>query len=98
MIYSVWNQGALAYDYYETPEPNGKVNAPMPQHLRQTKLGLTAKQAAWPLPAGAVPRGRGAMPEGRIASIGGEALGDIELGKAGLIVLGGLVIMFLVMR
>jgi hypothetical protein len=99
VIYSVWNQAALAYDYYEAPGGQNKVNAPQPKHLHPSKLGLTVKQAGWPLPAGAVHKGRGALPEGRIASFGsGSALGDIELGKAGLIVLGGLVIMFMVMR
>ena len=98
MIYSVWNQGALAYDYYETPELNGKVNAPSPKHLSQAKLGLTVRQAAWPLPSSAVPRGRGALPEGRIAIRGGDALGDISLSSAAVMVGVGLVVIYLVTR
>lgn len=98
MIYSVWNQSALVYDYYETPEPNGKVNAPMPKHLRPTKLGLTVRQAAWQLPPSAIFRGRGAEAVGRIASAGSSALGDISLGNAAVVVGISLVVMYLVMR
>lgn len=80
MIYSVWNQGARQYDYYEAPGEQAKVNTPSPKHLRPSKLGLTVTQAAWPLPMSAVRRGSGPLARGRIASRGGGvALGGFDL-------------------
>ena len=76
MIYSVWNQAARRYDYYETSEPAATVNAPAPKHLRPAKLGLTPIQASWPLPASARAVGSGADARGRIAHRrGGELAG-----------------------
>lgn len=68
MIYSVWNQAAKAYDYYETPETADTANAPKPQHIPTGTIGATVDQIGWPLPSGAKKIGTGELPEGRIAS------------------------------
>lgn len=68
MIYSVWNQGAGVYDYYESGEQQKTFNAPAPNHIRSTShLGATIKSAAWPLPSDARRVGAGDHPVGRIA-------------------------------
>ena len=71
MIYSVWNQGAKAYDYYQSSAQQNGANTPSPSHLKKTSLGMTPEQAAWPLPSDARKLGRGAFPKGRIARKGG---------------------------
>ena len=85
MIYSVWNQGAKLYDYFETPEVAAKANAPKPS-MPVAKIGVTPECAAWPLPAGAKPVGKGPLPRGRIASPAGHR----GLTPFGYAVLGGL--------
>lgn len=80
MVYSVWNPGTRLYDYYATGEVNRDVHAPTPRHIRQSsQLGATVESAAWRLPAGARPAGRGALPRGRIAVSGGGALGFFDI-------------------
>ena len=68
MIYSVWNQGARQYDYYETGQVQKEANTPPPRHIRPGPLGATIDQAAWPLPASARKVGSGEFARGRIAS------------------------------
>lgn len=70
MIYSVWNHAVRRYDYYRTPETSAAVNAPTPKHLLGVgdDLGLAPEEAAWPLPANAVPAGSGKDPKGQVAS------------------------------
>jgi len=78
MLYSVWNQGARQYDYYETPEVSHAANAEQPTHMRPGKLGVTLPSAAWPLPEDAHPVGSGDLPRGRIAAPhGGDTVGDV---------------------
>jgi hypothetical protein len=81
MIYSIWNQGARRFDYFETREENGKANAEPPSHLRPGKLGVTMQQAAWLLPVDAKPIGSGPYAQGRIAAPrdGATAVGDVAL-------------------
>lgn len=85
MRYSVWNQGAKQYDYFETPEVVAKANAPKPS-LPTGKIGVTPEQAAWPLPKDAKRVGQGPLPQGRIASPEGAR----GIGPLGYAVLGGL--------
>ena len=90
MIYSVWNQSAKAYDYYQNADRQNGANTPTANHLRQTKLGLTVEQAAWPLPAGSRKLGSGPFAKGRIAGTrSGMGLGafDDSSVKIGLLVL-----------
>ena len=68
MIYSVWNQGARAYDYYESPELQKTLNTPIPSHIPSKDMGATVAQAAWPLPASARKVGSGEFAKGRVAS------------------------------
>lgn len=68
MIYSVWNQGAKLYNYFETPEVADRANAPKPSHIPAGKFGATPEVAAWPLPTDSKPIGQGPLPQGRIAS------------------------------
>lgn len=82
MIYSVWNQGARQYDYYESPEVQQELNTPMPNHIRQKELGATVDQASWPLPISARKVGSGEFAKGRVASRNGGAgapLGAINM-------------------
>lgn len=74
MIYSVWNQAARQYDYYETNTVQKGANTPAPSHIRAKPLGATIDQAAWPLPAGARKVGSGEFAKGRIGSRGSSAL------------------------
>jgi hypothetical protein len=78
VIYSVWNQGAGAFDYFEDDRVLDGLNAEKPEHIVARTLGSTVDQAAWPLPAAARPVGQGAVPIGRIAQRSGSvgALGD----------------------
>lgn len=103
MIYSVWNQGRRAYDYFEDDRLEKSANVPPPAHLTNRALGSTVEQASWPLPAGARPIGSGLHAVGRVAIAGGRAaLGDLAepgLVKAGLLLLAGaLLIKFAVPR
>lgn len=68
MKYSVWNQGARQYDYYETTQQQLGANTPPPKHIAATNLGTPIEMAVWPLPPGAVKVGSGDSPQGRIAS------------------------------
>lgn len=93
MIYSVWNQGIGAFDYFEDDSKPESLNTPAPRHIASRTLGSTIEQAAWPLPGNVRHIGSGAQAVGRVASrIGGRggALGDIlpsdPLIKAGLLV------------
>ena len=74
MIYSVWNQGAHKYDYFETATVQKGANTPAPSHIRAEPLGATIDQAAWPLPSSARKIGSGEFAKGRIASRGGDLL------------------------
>jgi hypothetical protein len=81
VIYSVWNQAAGAFDYFEDDRTMPVLNADKPAHIVSRTLGSTVDQAAWPLPADARPAGQGTVPVGRIASRGGAgagALGDVS--------------------
>jgi hypothetical protein len=91
MIYSVWNQGARRFDYYEAPGVEARANIGKPMHLRHRTLGSTPAQAAWPLPAGARQIGSGEHAQGRVASLGGSELGAFEgTGGLGTLALAGL--------
>ena len=74
MIYSVWNQGARSYDYYENGDVQKSANTPIPSHISSPMLGATIDQAAWPLPPNAVKVGSGEFAKGRVASRGGNLL------------------------
>jgi hypothetical protein len=95
VIYSVWNQGAGRFDYFEDGVPNAKANAPKPSHLVSRELGSTVDQAAWPLPAGARRTGSGSVAIGRVATrksaaaLGDFVLSDSPLIKAGLLLFAG---------
>jgi len=65
--YSVWNNSARGYDYYDAPGAHG-IHAAAPPRASLNELGATPEQAAWPLPPGAVKSGSGELPQGRIAS------------------------------
>lgn len=71
MIYSVWNQGAWKYDYYESRQTQDTANAPAPRHMigvaGAAQVGLSPDQAAWPLPPDAVKVSSGEHARGRIA-------------------------------
>lgn len=79
MMYSVWNQGAKAFDYYETPEQQQVLNTPSPKHIHSRGLGATLDQALWPLPQHATKVGRGEFAKGKIASPGNTSLGSIPM-------------------
>lgn len=73
MKYSVWNDNARRYDYYQTSE-TGPTHAPPPSHLRpKSELGATPEEAAYRLPSHAAPAGSGDLAQGRIASLGDDA-------------------------
>jgi len=74
MIYSVWNQGAGDFEYFEDAKVQHELNVEKPAHLQSRALGSTVGQAAWPMPASARPIGRGQAPVGRVASLGGDAM------------------------
>jgi hypothetical protein len=92
VIYSVWNQGARQYDYYEAPTVQNSANTPVPKHIRAKPLGATIDQAAWPLPSTAKLVGRGKLAQGRIASRGGNLLSlgaiNMDTNTIGMIGLG----------
>lgn len=70
MLYSVWNQGARQYDYYEAPGVEARANVEPPKHIPARPLGASVTEAAWRMPAGAMQVGRGEYARGRIASLG----------------------------
>lgn len=75
MMFSVWNQGVGAFDYFESGGRQASLNAPKPSHIVSRTLGSTVDQAAWPLPSAAKYVGSGPTAIGRVASRGGRALG-----------------------
>jgi hypothetical protein len=97
MIYSVWNQGLGAFDYYRGGTAQTSQNVEKPSHLVNRTLGSTVDQAAWPLPGNVVKIGSGPHAVGRVASRGGAisaigAFGDdtTSLVQAGLLVVAGM--------
>jgi len=95
VIYSVWNQGAGTFDYYETTEQQNMLNVERPTHIQSRTLGSTVTQAAWPLPASARKVGQGPIPRGKIAARkSAAALGEVTTGssvtKAALVGFGAL--------
>lgn len=82
MIYSVWNQGTNAFDYYEGPSVQKTLNTPVPNHIPHKDLGATIEQSSWPLPSSARKVGSGEMAKGRVASKRGgfgPSLGDFSM-------------------
>ena len=80
MIYSVWNQGAKRYDYYEDGKVYDRVNAPKPR-LPDKPLGVVAAKAVWPLPSSAKLTGHGDLAKGLVASKKSvSGLGSFEFG------------------
>jgi hypothetical protein len=78
VIYSVWNQRARAYDYYETLGAT-PVAVPSPSHLRPgAKLGIAPERAGWPRPGSARLVGRGAYARGVVA-MGDDGNPDAKL-------------------
>lgn len=105
MRYSVWNQGAGLYDYYEDKRQQGTLNAPAPTHIGHRALGSTVTQAAWPLPGDAKKVGQGSVAVGRIAArpetslLGlGESFTERPLVKAGLLTTAAILIYKFVVR
>jgi len=92
MIYSVWDHANRVYDYYRTPDTSAETSAPKPSHLKQSTLGLSPDQAAWPLPSSARKVGSGKYPKGFVASKnGGSGLGFLpELNTHNLVLYGAL--------
>ncbi len=91
-MYSVWNQPAGLFDYYEDSRTQEALNAPVPKHVGNRTLGLTIDQAAWPLPVDARKVGSGDVAIGRVASRGSApALGDV-LGTSSPMVKAGLLL------
>jgi hypothetical protein len=91
MIYSVWNQGAGLFDYYETNAQQTQLNVEKPSHLGNRTLGSTVDQAAWPLPPAARKTGQGQIPVGRIATRKragalGAVADNLSLVKIGLLI------------
>jgi len=71
VIYSVYNYGARAYDYYEGSGPSG-THAGTPRIAPpKSELGASPEQAAWVLPRGARKIGSGDLPRGSIAALAG---------------------------
>lgn len=87
MLYSVYNVGTQAYDYYDGPGPKA-THAGVPSISNVHELGATVDSAAWKLPMGSRPVGSGPMPKGRIASSGmSGSLGDFggDIPKLGIL-------------
>ena len=101
MMYSVWNQGAGKYDYYQTSEVQNVVNTPAPNHLKnlggRSTLGLSVDQASWPLPMSAVKVGSGEFAKGRIASkTRGSGLAGIPIDMSSPMTWVGLAVIYFV--
>ena len=75
MIYSVWNQGARQWDYYEDNSQQSTANTPKPSHIPNARIGATPDEAAWPLPSSARRTGSGNEPRGRVAARKGALSG-----------------------
>ena len=91
MKYSVWDQGAGLYNYYEDKRVQTTLNTPAPDHITQRALGSTVTQAAWPLPPDAKKVGQGDVAIGRVAAAPGSLFGlgdsvvEKPLVKAGML-------------
>lgn len=81
MIFSVWNQAAGEFDYYENSTTQDVLNVERPSHLVSRALGSTVDQAAWPLPSDVQRIGSGSCAVGRVASRGGSSLGADDSGS-----------------
>jgi hypothetical protein len=68
MIYSVWNQPARKFDYFETTQQQLGANTPSPKHISASNMGVPIDHAGWPLPPGARKVGSGDQAKGRVAS------------------------------
>ncbi len=88
MIYSVWNQGAGVFDYFESPDQQASLNVEPPGHLVSRTLGSTIDQAAWPLPGNVRQIGSGDAAVGRVATRKIGALGDDAAGSGSLVKIG----------
>lgn len=100
MIYSVWNQGKRAYDYFEDGTPQAQVHAPAPK-IRKRQMGATVDEIGWKLPSDAVHIGSGDRAKGRIAASDTPgALGVLDMATASpLLVLGaGALVLWYVLR
>lgn len=79
MRYSVWNDIAQRYDYYEAPGTlRDGVFAPPAQLSGGHDLGIAADQAARALPTSASLVGHGQFAQGLIAARKGMALGSVS--------------------
>ncbi len=84
MIFSVWDPARRDYAYHEGPDTAGNPEA---SHLSAGVVGISPYRAAWPMPAGTRPVGRGVVPKGVLATSESFAgLGDIPNGAKSLIV------------
>lgn len=95
-MFSVWNQARGGFDYYQDGRAQATLNAERPSHLKARTLGSTVEQAAWPLPSDAKLVGHGDVPIGRIAAVGGRALGASDESswlRVGLLLAAGAVAM-----
>lgn len=75
MTYSVWNTQTEKYDYYEAPANIDQL--PVPEHLRKawtSKIGTTADDAGWTLPAEARYIGSGPSAKGMISQGSDDAI------------------------
>jgi hypothetical protein len=81
MIYSVWDNGARRYDYYEGGKATA-THAGAPPRASSSSLGATPEQAAWPLPPGARRVGSGDLARGRVASLDGNDGGGVDIKMA----------------
>lgn len=86
MRYSVYDHGTRVYNYFEDQRPEGThASAPPKVALggvatgKQGAIGVVPEAATWRLPWGAKKVGAGPLPKGRIASVGGAAMGDVNL-------------------
>jgi hypothetical protein len=85
-MYSVWNQGLGAYDYFESSAQQASLNAEKPGHLVSRTLGSTIDQAAWPLPGNVRHVGSGENAVGRVATRKSLAMGaDAETSSSPLV-------------
>jgi hypothetical protein len=85
VIYSVYRHTQRVFDYYEAPGPSGTHATAPPAPLASGKLGAPPEAATWRLPIGARKIGSGPYARGRIASMGGVALGEIATGDLAVV-------------
>jgi hypothetical protein len=88
MIYSVWNQPARKYDYFESNGVQAVANTPTPKHVRSRRSGVSIESALWPLPGGSVKVGSGDLVRGRLASPRAGLSGFMPTSTAGMVGLG----------